>query len=211
MSGPMHCALQEESFYHIYNRGNGSEKIFFQNRNHIHFLKKYNQYLSGYVDTYAYCLMPNHFHLLIKIKAFSEFEVRSKAFPTQADFTKLTAGEIVSELFRRFFMSYAKGINIQEGRNGSLFQKYFRRKLIDNEVYFSRMVYYIHHQLRHHGFDELDYRTYEWSSYRTVLSNKETNLKRLEVLEWFGGKSEFVKFHEQWLDEDIIKDLIIED
>ncbi|MCF0050842.1 transposase [Dyadobacter sp. LJ53] len=211
MSGPMHCILQEECFYHIYNRGNNTEKIFFQNRNYIHFLKRYDEYLSGYVDTYAYCLMPNHFHLLVRIKPLREFEVKAKGFPSKTDISKLSAGEIVSELFRRFFMSYAKSVNIQEGRSGSLFQKFFRRKLVDNDIYFSRMVYYIHHQLRHHGFDKLDYRTYEWSSYRRILEDRKSRLKKMELLEWFGGKIEFIKFHAQGLDEQVIEHLTIED
>ncbi|MCE7064703.1 hypothetical protein [Dyadobacter sp. CY326] len=155
--------------------------------------------------------MPNHFHLLIKVKPLSEFEVRANAFPSEVDISKLSAGDIVSELFRRFFMSYAKSINIQEARNGSLFQKFFRRKLVDNEVYLSKLVYYIHHQLRHHGFDELDYKSYPWSSYRRILEDRESSLNKKELLEWFGGKIEFIKFHEQYLDEQVIGHLTIED
>jgi len=44
-------------FYHIFNRGNNSGKIFFKEENYKYFLKKFDQYLSAYVFVYAYCLL----------------------------------------------------------------------------------------------------------------------------------------------------------
>lgn len=187
--------LMSGRYYHIYNRGNGGCDLFYQHRNYLHFLKKYGYYLSDYIDTYAYCLLPNHFHLLIRVKNKQDFLVKDDQFPIEADMERLNSGEIVAELFRRFFMSYSKSINIQESRNGSLFQKNFRRKLIDNENYFVKITYYIHNQLKHHGFDHLDDKDYQWSSYCRFLLEKETKLKKKEVFDWFGGKSEFISFH----------------
>ncbi|VAW26606.1 hypothetical protein MNBD_BACTEROID06-1301 [hydrothermal vent metagenome] len=59
-------------FYHIYNRGINSETLFKEARNYSYFLDKYNQYLSPVVNTLAYCLLGNHFHLLILVKEQSE-------------------------------------------------------------------------------------------------------------------------------------------
>ncbi len=61
-------------YYHIYNHANGFENIFNEERNYRFFLEKYQFYISPIADTLAYCLMPNHFHFLIKIK--SEEELR---------------------------------------------------------------------------------------------------------------------------------------
>lgn len=60
--------LFRNSLYHIYNRGNEKEKIFFNKGNYISFLRRYNYYLSNCLDTFAYCLFPKHFHFLFKIK-----------------------------------------------------------------------------------------------------------------------------------------------
>ena len=60
--------FEEEGLYHVYNRANGNEKLFLLDHNYRFFLKKYEEYISPFVDTFCYCLMPNHFHFLIKIK-----------------------------------------------------------------------------------------------------------------------------------------------
>ena len=64
--------LHSDTFYYIYNRENNGNPIFFQEKNYKYFLEKYAEYISDYMDTYAYCLIPNHFHLLIKIKPEKE-------------------------------------------------------------------------------------------------------------------------------------------
>ena len=69
--------MEQGSFYHIYNRGNNKQDIFFEEKNYDLFLKNFDKYLSSFVDVYAYCLMPNHFHFLIKIKEFQTPEVVS--------------------------------------------------------------------------------------------------------------------------------------
>ncbi|TDE17640.1 hypothetical protein [Dyadobacter psychrotolerans] len=130
MSSHSLIPLEEEKFYHVYNRGNDGVDLFYQHRNYVYFLNKYDYYLSDYVETYAYNLLPNHFHLLIKVKAKKEFVARKIEFPTEDDIDGLSAGEIVSELFRRFFMSYSKSINIQQNRTGSLFQKNSEENLL---------------------------------------------------------------------------------
>jgi len=60
---------EPEGIYHIYNHANGSEDMFIDEENYYYFLKKYAEKLNGVVSTFAYCLMPNHFHLLIKVRS----------------------------------------------------------------------------------------------------------------------------------------------
>lgn len=62
------AVLQPGRFYHVLNRGNNRENLFVEKRNYRYFLQLYAQFLSPIADTYAYCLMPNHFHLLIRVK-----------------------------------------------------------------------------------------------------------------------------------------------
>lgn len=64
--------LEPGNYYHIYNRANGSERLFLSDDNYRFFLKKYLQHIEPIVNTYCYCLMPNHFHLLVKVKSEDE-------------------------------------------------------------------------------------------------------------------------------------------
>jgi REP element-mobilizing transposase RayT len=70
-------ALQPGKYYHIYNRGINRENIFFETRNYPYFLELYAKYIEPIANTFAYCLMRNHFHLLVRIKTEQEqtFEV----------------------------------------------------------------------------------------------------------------------------------------
>ena len=60
--------FEEGRFYHIYNRAVDKKPLFKNLDNYEFFLKKYDQYLSPVIDTYAYCLLGNHFHLMVRVK-----------------------------------------------------------------------------------------------------------------------------------------------
>ena len=64
--------LEFDRYYHIYNRGVNSCSLFEENSNFEHFLHLYEKYILPVADTFAYCLMPNHFHFLVKIKKEKE-------------------------------------------------------------------------------------------------------------------------------------------
>jgi putative transposase len=182
--------FQEGNIYHIFNQGNRGINIFYQERNYFHFLKKYDEYLSDFIETYAYCLLPNHFHLLMKIKS-------QKDFPLLKHTENKSVDEIISEQFRRFFMAYAKAINVQEKLTGSLFRKRFERKWIDSDVYFTQMIGYVHCQLSHHGFSIKD-QDYDWSSYKRILTDTPSKLQKQAVLDWFGTKEKYIEFHKNY-------------
>ncbi len=123
-------------YFHVFNRGNNRENIFYKPENASYFLGKYQKYLLPVLETYAYCLLPNHFHLLVRVKTLEEILGRGGStdlpgFKNREGLAKCgdeaaTAkfiAELVSEQFRLMFMAYAKAINKQENRVGSLFQK----------------------------------------------------------------------------------------
>ncbi len=60
--------FEVDNIYHVFNRGNDSQKIFFSSENYLFFLEKINTYINPYADILAWCLMPNHFHLMVYIK-----------------------------------------------------------------------------------------------------------------------------------------------
>src|SRR5690554_7732864 len=61
-----------EKYYHIYNHANGDENLFREQKNYEYFLEKYKQHINPIAETIAWCLMPNHFHLLVKMKTEEE-------------------------------------------------------------------------------------------------------------------------------------------
>lgn len=87
----------------------------------------------------------------------------------------LDVGDIVSELFRRFFMAYAKAINKQEDRTGSLFQKNFKRRPVQSDGHFANLIYYVHTNARLPGICS-DFREWPYSSYYSILSDTATNI-----------------------------------
>jgi len=186
--------LEAEMFYHVYNRGINDEDLFMEDKNYRYFLKKYAMYIEPVAETYAYCLLKNHFHLLINIR--SQETLRKFMINHQLSINQglHQVDNIVSRQFARFFSSYTQSMNKVYGRHGSLFEKPFRRKKIDDDVYFTRIVYYIHANPQHHGFVK-DFTRYPYSSYGGIIDARKSRLQRKSVLEWFGSECEYREFH----------------
>jgi putative transposase len=207
--------LQPNHFYHVFNRGNNRENLFYKPENYPYFLEKMGKYMHPVLDTYAYVLLPNHFHLMVRIRTKEEMvsfarERGKPDFPSLKDLESLSPHQIVSEGFRRFFMAYAKAINKQEGRTGSLFQKNFRRLVVDSDAYSNNLVLYIHANPQLHGIWD-DYRDWPYSSFASLCSNGNTKLCRADVLDWFGGIEKMIAAHTQYLDLKGIEHLFIEE
>ncbi|MDO8368458.1 MAG: hypothetical protein Q7T20_16775 [Saprospiraceae bacterium] len=212
--------LIPDAFFHIFNRGNNRENVFYKPANAPYFLGKYSKYLYPVLDTYAYCLLPNHFHILARVKSAAEVIAGGGDFPGLKDLKSLetrsdtaaaeVVGQMVSEQFRLFFMSYAKAINKQEGRVGSLFQKNFKRLRIGSKLHLPNLVLYIHANPQLHDLYG-DFRDWTDSSYSAMLSEHPTKLRREEVLSWFGGKEQFILRHNEYIDWKMGGDFLIED
>lgn len=176
--------LKHGKFYHIYNRGINGDKLFYEDDNYNYFLKLYNSHIDVIADTYGYCLMKNHFHFLIRIKEENEVLTSPIKAPHQ--------------YFSNLFNAYTKAINKKYNRNSSLFQRTFKRKLIDNDSYFKKLVLYINTNPVHHQICE-DAQDYAWSSYKSHISCMPTNIKREEVIDWFDNIDNFISVHKQKL------------
>ena len=125
------------------------------------------------VEVYDYCLLENHFHIVLKIVA-DEKEV------TQS----------LSNLFN----GYAKAFNKQNDRTGSLFEKHFKRIKIQDENYLRNIIQYVHLNPKHHL--GLDYKTYKYSSFQSIISDKQTKLARKEVISYFENIDNFIYCHD---------------
>ena len=192
-----HTPILGNNYYHIYNRGNNHERIFFNNSNYDYFLSLYKKYLNGYCSTLSYCLIPNHFHLLIKT---NDSIIVKKNSETQLTRDIEVIGKLVSEQFRRLFISYSQAIKKQESIDGNLFCRPFKRLLIDHEEYVRYLTFYIHYNPEKHDISN-DFRNYRYSSFKALIGQSKTNLDRLLLLDFFGGKEGFIEYHNYYHEE----------
>ena len=202
--------LEYDRYYHIYNRGINGCKLFYENNNYEHFLRLYTEYITPVADTYAWVLMGNHFHFLVRIKA--ENEIPFMPIPEGAPDGSFVADKRFkpSSQFGHLFNAYAKAFNKRYERTGSLLEKPFRRIQVSSDQYFKRLVYYIHNNPVHHNF--VDHMIeYPWSSYLTIVSEKPTRIDRKAVLEWFGDNESFVEFHGTDQNVKSIEHMVIEE
>lgn len=157
--------IEEGFFYHIYNRGNNGINIFFDEENYTYFLQLLAKYIQPVAEIYAYCLLKNHFHILVRIKEVNEIENENLRYST----TEIPKSVNASKQFSHMFNAYAQAVNKRYSRTGSLFEKPFERKRINGEEYLKRLVLYIHSNPVQHSFAE-NIEDYKWSSYKSVLS-----------------------------------------
>ncbi len=190
--------MQAGTYYHIYNRANGSENLFRNNENYRYFLQQWVKYTWPVAETYTYCLMPNHFHFLVKIKSNNELLIDLQGFENLGGLKN--GGLKIIQQFSNLFNSYSKAYNKMYDRRGSLFSPNFKKKEITSDAYLTNVIFYIHHNPVHHGFTK---QIEDWPhcSYLTILSDKETFLLRKDVIDWFGDKEAFTRFHQQSIQE----------
>lgn len=181
--------LLPDQYYHIFNRGINGSAVFFEEKNYHFFLERYDKYLSPYVDSYAYCLLRNHFHFLIRVKPEEEL---LNSIPKKG--TDKPLYWHVSNAFSSLFQSYTRAMNKVYSRTGPLFEHPFKRIEVNDEKYFSALIAYIHRNPSRHKLMD-DFRKYPHSSYTTFLKDAPTKLERKYVLDWFGGKKGFETFH----------------
>ena len=170
--------FETEHYFHIYNRGNNKEDIFLEKDNYFYFLSLMRKYLIPIGDVYSYCLLPNHFHILFKFKKEKELSIKIQK-------KKQGLHQPISNMLN----AYTKAINKRHKRKGSLFQEHLKRIKITNEDYLRNLIIYINTNSSHHQVG--DYKTYPYSSYRALVIDKSTLLKRDEVIELFGNQSNF--------------------
>jgi putative transposase len=148
--------LEQGHLYHIFNQGNNRQKIFFKRDNYFFFLKKIDIYITPYADIIAWCLMPNHFHLMVYVNfldrgksdslTLSEVNTNqetgrvtdeSETFTRRDKSDSLTLSEAITITNRTFnesigllLRSYTQAINKQENRSGSLFKPHTKAQCL---------------------------------------------------------------------------------
>lgn len=196
------------NYYHVYHQGNAGESIFRADENFHYFLRKYREYIFPIAETYAYCLMPNHFHFAIRLK---EEEVIRNFFikrsidlhPQKPQSELITTAQLtkaISRHFGDFLNGYSQAFNKWHGRKGRLFSESLQRKIVDNLFYFRNLIQYIHWNPVHHGFC-LTADEWLYSSIHAYISSMKTKVEREKGLALFDGLNGFKDFHRKSPDQ----------
>ena len=167
--------------YHVFNRGNNQENIFIEEKNYHFFFTLLKKYLLPVADIYAYCLLKNHFHFVLRIKDEEILPDKLKQKPYLA--------------FSNLFNAYTKSINKAYNRKGSLFQEHLHRIRVEDENYLIQLIAYVHLNPVKHHFTE-DFKNYNYSSYLAYTSDKNTNIERDYIMSLFGDKTNFEYWHD---------------
>ncbi len=171
--------------YHLFNRGNNRENLFKTPDNYHYFLRLVAKYLTPISHIYSYCLLPNHFHFIIKIKDYNDIDE-----PYKIGKKKL------HQPFSNLFNAYAKAFNKQQNRIGSLFQEHLKRIEVTDEAYLINLIIYIHLNPVAHGICKT-YHDYPYSSYSEANNFNSSFLLRDEVLAYFDGIENYNFAHQK--------------
>lgn len=183
-----------DNYYHIYARGNSRGKVFPETEDYAYFVELLKRYLSAEevydpyggsypnfynkIELIAYCLMPNHFHLLV-------YQHQQGA---------------MSALMRSLMTSYSRYFNKKYQRSGPLFESRYKASMISDEAYLQHITRYIHLNPR-------QWRSHEWSSLQYFLQqHSETWIRPKRIISMFNSSDEYLQFiedytsHKQMLD-----------
>jgi putative transposase len=156
---------------HVYNRGVAKQRIFFSGGNYRFFLQRIAEFVQPHAEILAYCLMPNHFHLIVQTKN----DKLSAAMQSQSG-------------------SYARAINKRLARVGPLFEGRFKSRSVDSEAYLMHLSRYIH---QNPVESRIVAASQQWphSSFREYLSGFRSGLINPQpVLSLFGSAQDYARF-----------------
>lgn len=187
--------LTPGGLFHIYNRGNNRDSIFTKHWHYARFFALMRHHLLPVADVFAFCFLPNHFHLLARIKPLDLLPERWAAQPSQA--------------LSNWFNAHARTFNWDQGRCGALFQRPFGRIPVLTHEYLLTLGVYIHINPQRHGI-VTDFRDWPYMSYADLMGTGDTHLQRDEFLSWYGGRDGFAKAIRNWQARQNAFDLIEE-
>lgn len=183
-----------DSYYHVYARGASKQPIFLEPADYDYFISLFSRYLSskpkqdklginyphlyGRIELLSYCLMSNHFHLLIY-----QYEQGS-----------------MSQLMRSIMTSYSRYFNFKYKRTGSLYEDTYKASLINADSYLTHISRYIHLNPRY-------WQRYRYSSIRNYIDNRDDEwLLKDKVMEQFLGADDYRMFLEDYTEQKTILD-----
>ena len=181
--------------YHVINRGNRRNQVFFSNSDYELFLKKMAEYLELYeIELFAYCLMPNHYHLFLR-----------------------TSQANLGSFMQAFNTSFTILMNKKHDENGHLFQGRYKAQLVESELYKNVLSRYIHlNPVKVKSSKNIllpnlqkQLRNYKWSSFKYYLGIAENPkwLNRAFILSsWGKNAKEKISYYRKYVEEGLLSD-----
>jgi putative transposase len=175
----MKVQLYAGHLYHIFNRSINREKIFTREENYRYFIGKLLE-LDSEWELIGYCLMPTHFHFLVRIGTDNQDSLRR------------AIGDMLS--------GYTKGVNKERGRTGSLFQQHTKAKVIKDQTYLKMVLHYIHQNPLRAGISK-SLSDWPHTSYRDYCGIRGDGIVSADlVYRYFGSIEEFVVESQRMVD-----------
>jgi REP element-mobilizing transposase RayT len=189
-----------DHYYHFYNRGNNRQAIFFERINYLYFLQGMKRYLLPHLDVLAYCLMPTHYHLLVRVKPADQTAADLPGQAVTLETNLQAISESVSHAMQLLSISYTKAINKRYERVGSLFQGQFQGKWVPDERYLRTLCLYIH---ANPVKDALAANPADWefSSHRDWMRMRDDGLAdRGGIERHFGNPQDYLSLLQVWIE-----------
>jgi hypothetical protein len=203
-----------KGIYHVFYKGKQNEILFPTEEHYSHFLRLFFENISPLADVYSYCLLPNQFHIVLKIKSekvvFTYFKIAGR-FPEEtmtlqelkelsekSEFNKINILSIhLQKQFSHFFNIYAKELFLQKHRKDKLLGAFNSKKLTDESEIRSTVTQIHMLALQEKLVSELT--SWKYNSYNAMLSDKPTRLMRKEVIDIFESVDYFKRDHQEEL------------
>lgn len=199
----MKTPLLPGEIFHIYNHAVGSDNLFRVPDDYVRFLTVLPYHTRLFSDLQAYCLMPNHLHLLIRV--CQKAEIMDRLVREELNRIKMInkiglmdepeLSRFLSTCLGRAFSSHAQHMNKTYSRMGNLFISNFKRKSISDDEYYRNVVRYIHRNPVNHGFVD-GVGDWAYSSYHHYRFMDDRQKSSCELFKAFGDFQNFVVAHE---------------
>jgi REP element-mobilizing transposase RayT len=167
--------MEPECIYHVFNRAVGNDILFRFSTDYSDWLNGMMEYLVPISEIYAFNLLPNHYHLLLKLKPFIDHKKFSREI-------------------NRFQSQYARQYNRFYNRKGGLFIRPFGRKQVKTDSQLAWIIWYIHRNPLHHNITN-DWENYQYSSFLHYTKTSSDLVTTPFVIDFFGGFENMYKHH----------------
>lgn len=195
-----------QKYYHILFRSIDGIPLFKTEKERMFFLEKWKRFTDPVFETWAYSLLDNHTHFIIKVKQQAEViqtlsalteDTKTKAI---REFLEKKEGSMIGPIIERqinsFMVSYTNTYNNIIERKGGLFQQPFRRSIIASDAHLQQSIVYVHANVQKHGLQN-DFKLHPYNSYHTILEGNSTLINTEAVRDYFGGIDEFISIHSE--------------
>ena len=196
---PQRCHLPLDQYTHLYLDASNNIPVFGDSElAYRHFLQQYATTLGAFCETFAYCLLPTHFHLFFRTYSLQE-QIEKWYCDDQANsqFIATDYAQLCAQLLQACLPDQIPATAIH-------------CVPVRDSVNFVPLIRYIHQNPTLHGACD-NFREWRWSSYKAILSGGETRVSAEKVLRWFYGHDWFDELHWEKVEEAKIGYLILGD